>query len=60
MENTRWRHLCPGSILLAKICKQIVFAILAKKIKENCYQKNIEEIANFAKIAKVTRIFLTM
>ena len=26
-------HLCPGSILLAKICWEIVFAILAKKIK---------------------------
>ena len=28
-------HLCPGSILLAKICQEIVFAILAKKIKGN-------------------------
>ena len=31
-----------------------------KRFKENCYQKSIEEIANFAKIAKVTRIFLAM
>ena len=28
-------HLCPGSILLEKICWEIVFAILAKKIKGN-------------------------
>jgi len=48
--------------LLAKICEQIVFAILAKfkRFKENCCQKSIEEIANFAKIAKVTRILLAM
>ena len=41
-------HLCPGSILLAKICWQIVFAIVAKGIIEkklcqkitNKYRKN--------------------
>ena len=31
-----------------------------KRFKENCYQKSIEEIVNFEKIAKVTRIFLAM
>ena len=31
-----------------------------KRFKENCYQKSIEEIANFAKIAKVTGTFLAM
>ena len=29
-----------------------------KRFKENCYQKSIEQIANFAKIEKVTKIFL--
>ena len=29
-----------------------------KRFKENCYQKNREEIANVTKIAKVTGIFL--
>ena len=41
--------------MLAKNCWEIVFAILAKKnLKEN----DIRNVANFAKIAKVTRIFL--
>ena len=29
-----------------------------ERFKENCYQKSIEQIANFAKIEKVTKIFL--
>ena len=31
-----------------------------KRFKENCYQKNREEIANVTKIAKVRRIFLAI
>ena len=31
-----------------------------KRFKEDCYQKNREEIANVTKIAKVRRIFLAM
>ena len=31
-----------------------------KRFKENCYQKNREEIANVTKIAKVWRIFLAV
>ena len=31
-----------------------------KRFEENCYQKSIEQMANFAKLAKVTRIFLAM
>ena len=31
-----------------------------KRFKENCYQKNREEIANVTKMAKVRRIFLGM
>ena len=34
------REICPGSILLAKICKQMFFAIVAKEIIEtNLCQK---------------------
>ena len=41
-----------------KVCKQIVFATLAKKkrIKGHCCQKCIEEIANIVRITNSTRI----
>ena len=34
-------HLCPGSILLAKICWQIVFAVVAKEIIEKKWCQKI-------------------
>ena len=51
-------HLCPGSILLAKFASKLFSQFYQKRFKENYYQKSIEEIANFAIIAKVTRLFL--
>ena len=41
-NNIFWGfHLCPGSILLAKICQQIAFAIVAKEIIEKKLCKKV-------------------
>ena len=39
--GVRFFPLCPGSILLAKICQQIVFTIVAKEIIEKKLCKKI-------------------
>ena len=47
-------HLCPGSILLAKICLQIIFAIVATEIIAETIMTN--SVTNIAKIARVTNV----
>ena len=48
--NVATREICLGSILLAKICYQTFFAIVAKEI-----MKSLTNVAKIARITNVTR-----
>ena len=54
LEKGMPKHLCPGSILLAKICQQIIFAIVATEIIAEKIMTN--SFTNIAKIARVTNV----
>ena len=52
----RRQDICAGSILLARICQQMFFAIVAKEIIEKNYvRKSLTNVAKIARITKVTR-----
>ena len=54
--NVATREICLGSILLAKICYQTFFAIVAKEImKKNYVRKSRTNVAKTARITNVTR-----
>ena len=54
--NVATREICLGSILLAKICYQTFFAIVAKEImKKNYVRKSLTNVAKTARITNVTR-----
>ena len=54
--NVATREICLGSILLAKICYQTFFAIVAKEImKKNYVRKSLTNVAKIARITNVTR-----
>ena len=49
--STSKAEICPGSILLAKICQQTFFAIVAKEIIEKNYVR--KSLTNITKIARI-------